>query len=658
MSIIHISDITLGLNYETKVSSPEKLINLVWINKVTTDLFLININYKTENVARADNAGILFLKYLRLNYFNQHCVLYSFLSREQLLVQDPHNSIIFSEGVTFIRLPEHFSIVNFESLAQKKAPEDLSGYFRGEIRFPEDERHNWANWWGIERLWEVHQSVIGKNKDDFRDYKSSPFIKKMESLESSIAKYLYPLKREKVIEARRESEILKLHNEITTFNNLISRERKKGEMRDTVFISLMESKISANKVKIKNIDLKAEEGEELNNLRNEIVNQKRRIVLIDDQAAEGWESAFKNILYVENSELQTNFKSPTIDNRNTFLQHINNETDIVLLDLRLKKEQGSYYDISQLSGVIILKKLIDRHPGLPVIIITASNKFRSYQTVMEAGADAYWVKEGLDSRLNENESFENYRQLISLISKLSGKEYKLLKNFSQCVGKLKNIKNPWWANHEWSNPKGNSNISVSQSEGIYISSITEILDYGVFLYRTWLKMFVLNSDSDEKKSDTKSRLLANIINTLSGIVELIHLNSRQNRVIDLVEIGAFFGDNIHKKRADFLGFYIYCMRNIGSHFSSSNNINYDFFEFYIKVLLTWLSVDYSEFDLNDVGIRNNKEFKDVYNPALISKHCQNMLLIQCDGKYKYNNYAQFYLNSFKNNENIIDNDTF
>lgn len=646
MRIIHISDNALGLSCTLMADNPEILAKKILENHANTEVFIINVNYKTENITRADNAGILFLKYLRLNHFNQHCVLYSFLSREQLMIQDPYNSIIFSEGVTFIRMPMDLIKLDYITMAEKKAPKDLSVYFRGEIRLPEDERHNWANWWGIERLWEVHQSVTGKNKKEFSDYKSSLFFKKMESLEASIAKYLYPTNNDQVKEAQRESEISKLENEILVWSNLIAREIK-SKKSNPEYITSLKSKISKNRGKINSIEVRANEGEELRKFREVIGNHNKKIVLIDDQSNEGWELVFKNILYGENTKLYSNLSAPTFDNTNTCLQFINKDTDIVLLDLRLKKEQGSNYDVTQLSGTVLLKKIVIRHPGIPVIIITASNKFMSYQTIMNLGADAYWIKEGLDSRFNEKETFENYRHFLNLIAILSGREYKLLKKFSQTIEEIKLNRNPWWATHHWSNPNGINRMSIYQAEGKYISKITELLDYGVLLYRTWLKMFMLNYDNDEINSNNKSKLLANIINALSGIVELVHLNKSQSGVIRLEEIGAFFGRDIKKYRCDFLGFYLYCMRNTGSHICGSDNMSYNFFEFYIKILLTWLSVSYSEIGINDVGIYDSNGFKDVYNPDKIIKLCEEMILTKSNEGYKYNDYAQFYLNNFK-----------
>lgn len=192
MKIMHISDIKLNLPYPNLVDKPETLVKEILEKHINTKLFLINVNYKTENIARADNAGILFLKYLRLNHFNQHCVLYSFLSREQLMIQDTHNSIIFSEGITFIRMPEDLNKIDFESLAVKKAPDNLSGYFKAEFRLPDD-RHFFANWWGVLQLWKVQKAVekiAGKAVVSDIESGFAGSLKEMYSYDGLVARYV------------------------------------------------------------------------------------------------------------------------------------------------------------------------------------------------------------------------------------------------------------------------------------------------------------------------------------------------------------------------------------------------------------------------------------------------------------------------------------
>lgn len=193
MKTLHISDVTLGFSFPNLNDSSESITNKLISKELGhIDLFIINVNFKEGKNTRADNAGILILKYLRLNHFKQHCVLYSFLSREQLMEQDPCNSIIFSVGVTFLRLPADLSKIDYESLIKKQAPDDLSNFFKAEFRLP-DNRHFFANWWGILRLWEVQKAVekiAGKNKISDVEKDLHGAIKGIHSYNGLVARYV------------------------------------------------------------------------------------------------------------------------------------------------------------------------------------------------------------------------------------------------------------------------------------------------------------------------------------------------------------------------------------------------------------------------------------------------------------------------------------
>ncbi|GAB1472701.1 hypothetical protein MASR2M69_01420 [Bacteroidota bacterium] len=192
--IIHISDSSLGLSFPVWNDTPATLIEKVKEEHAKSILFLININYKTDNISRTDNSGILILKNLRLNHFNQHCVLYSFLSREQLMLQDPNNSIIFSEGVTFIRMPEDLSKVDYSELFKHKAPEDLSIFFRGEIDFVKI-RHSSANIYGLWFMFNIHNKFFPNEKLEESIF-SDEFSNKLDFQQLDVSKYLLNIKKE------------------------------------------------------------------------------------------------------------------------------------------------------------------------------------------------------------------------------------------------------------------------------------------------------------------------------------------------------------------------------------------------------------------------------------------------------------------------------
>jgi len=66
------------------------------------------------------------------------------------------------------------------------------------------------------------------------------------------------------------------------------------------------------------------------------------------------------------------------------------------LDLRLFGETGNY-PIQDVSGFKVLDIILSSsRKRCPVLITSASNKIWSYKEAISRGADAYWVKQGLD----------------------------------------------------------------------------------------------------------------------------------------------------------------------------------------------------------------------------------------------------------------------
>lgn len=138
--------------------SLESLVEKIISEFSATDIFVINLNFVLSGYSRTEHLGVRLLKYLRLRGFNSHCVVYSFLTREQLMESDPKNLILFSGGISYYRLPFDLTSISFENLTELKSPEDLSPYFKAEFSLP-DNRHFMANWWGVLQLWKVQKAV-------------------------------------------------------------------------------------------------------------------------------------------------------------------------------------------------------------------------------------------------------------------------------------------------------------------------------------------------------------------------------------------------------------------------------------------------------------------------------------------------------------------
>lgn len=471
MRIIYISDNALGLPCNLMADKPEILAQQIFEKYANTEVFIINVNYKTENIARADNAGILFLKYLRLNHFNQHCVLYSFLSREQLMLQDPNNSIIFSEGVTFIRMPEDLSKVDFESLAQKKAPEDLSLYFRGEIRLPEDERHNWANFWGIHRLWVVHKHIDAKFNDiPVESLYCRELKEKINSYNGLLLRYLYNHDDTNITRTLNEQAesisdyfTKQIKPKIDQVNAIIDEISKiSDDKKDIIDNKIIEIKnvlnlhenLPLNDIIDSNTTVLLEQGNEeitealrdeikdylkvqqfktIDEHRKELKEKNPTIIYIDDQANLGWSDIFQEIIYGESNPnfhiIAPGPEDSLISIQNHITEKIIDLTEnaeppqLIMIDMRLKGEEG-YIKIDEISGIHVLDFILKQLPKIPVIVITASNKSRLYIHIKDKDRSprGFWIKEGIDSRFNETESVNSYNDLVYQLNKLIKKK--------------------------------------------------------------------------------------------------------------------------------------------------------------------------------------------------------------------------------------------
>lgn len=187
----------------------EKLAELIVKDFNVVDLFIINVNLIAGNNNRSACCGIKLIKLLRLHGLQQHCILYSFLSREQLMELSPENLIVFSEGLTYIRLPYDFKQIDLIALSKKSAPLNLTAYLKAESHLPDD-RHFFANWWGVLQLWKVYRALYSLDKKAIMRIEKEMFIsaQHMTNYQGLLAQYLYGNEVQKltptIIEQQRE----------------------------------------------------------------------------------------------------------------------------------------------------------------------------------------------------------------------------------------------------------------------------------------------------------------------------------------------------------------------------------------------------------------------------------------------------------------------
>lgn len=197
--------------------TPQAIIEQIENTKVNPeDLFLIYLDYIPQEEGKAvglrtNHHGIEVLKRLRLKHYRQHCVVFSFLSREDFILHNPCHLLLYSAGITYKQLPFDFLTEDFSILgAPVEAPSDLSAYFKAENMLP-DNRHFFANWWGVYCLWQLHKAIEsiylseGENSslvtETDRDFFSGmkKIWEEMNTLRGQIAQYLNPIDKKDIL---------------------------------------------------------------------------------------------------------------------------------------------------------------------------------------------------------------------------------------------------------------------------------------------------------------------------------------------------------------------------------------------------------------------------------------------------------------------------
>jgi CheY-like chemotaxis protein len=534
-------------------------------------------------------------------------------------------------------------------------------------------RHQEANWWGVKALWDVHNIALEGNQfipyPDFiteklnsienaiADYvygdkilTAKKYLSKFkDSIQTEIEKLNQQLNEfslnidEKSFEIEvidEKGEIIKKDIDNTkSFFNYYANTTKEYNDAMLVFQGLNEKLLASNKDKNK-LDA------EVNYLKNEIANLNNqlrslskklsntnkaakeelfskeipliknttRILFIDDNAKNGWLDIFKLMMpdvciqeFIPNNQLKD------IDALYLQVQVLimSFSPDLILLDLRLFDEKDRSIEIENVSGLQILKKIRKEFLGIPILMTTASNKVWSYEKLLQLGADAYWIKEGIDNSFNAIESCNNYQRFLWLVNRLTDDRFKLLKSFAESLKKIENDSRWFKIDIEWANGIKYKLLDKS------IKNIIEILEDGLIIYRTYLHQIFLRNAYSPINSD--SYWLSGMINKLSGIVEEIHFPD--SRDFDSREVGAkwSWNNNTHsyewvitnKHRQDWIGQILLSYRNLASHnYNSKKLTDWKTLKSFILLLLYWLSMDnYIQYENPDMI--NNTSFNSI-----------------------------------------------
>jgi CheY-like chemotaxis protein len=174
--------------------------------------------------------------------------------------------------------------------------------------------------------------------------------------------------------------------------------------------------ISNTQIKVDNIDL----------CPVELINARKKILLIDDQAKKGWDVVLNAIF--KNAKFEVVSRNEN-ENFHSFYERAKAEAqkeegnipiwDLILLDLRLDDNEDIGKNANKLavdySGSKLLKEIKTNNQGTQVIMFTASNKAWNMRELQNIGANGFYVKESPEYNSDETISIENFNSLSNQI---------------------------------------------------------------------------------------------------------------------------------------------------------------------------------------------------------------------------------------------------
>lgn len=350
-----------------KFKSEYDLFEVIQLKK--PDFLIINVDVVFSTRPTENWSGISFLLYARMMNFNKPCVCFGREPLLSMIKQKTCNAILLSEGNCYvIPFQSELEEVIIGIALQKHADNtSLVEIVKGNLDL-EKVRHEWANYWGIYRLFESHllfeKKFAGKNIEQILP---DNLQQKLLSYEGVALRYLYgkePLRNDRSIR------------------------------QQVVYC---------------------------NELRGKLKSSNAKVLYIDDQANFGWSEILQEIIYGHKDELLFKTIKPETDfNEEKLISRLNKEIlmfkpHVLLLDVRLRNEKGAVSIPDELSGLKLLAKIRKQIPDMPVIMFTASNKSNTIIRCKELGAYDVWIKEGIDERLSYQDAVSHYFQLVRLI---------------------------------------------------------------------------------------------------------------------------------------------------------------------------------------------------------------------------------------------------
>jgi CheY-like chemotaxis protein len=488
-----------------------------------------------------------------------HVVLVSWDTAGTIIRRNPGNSIIFSSGVTFVHTLdaiERLSDQN-ELLALAKEKADLADPFlmaaiRADYR-PPDSEHGISNWWGA---WRLLRAV---EKDDAQ--MPLPVRRNLASLSSKQALFL---------NAREDP----------TIPQADPRLQRTGLSRSS-----------------------------MSKLRDLVSETKPRICYVDDEAHLGWEHAFRTLLYGEQDS--SHFKTVRLSEGRVArtMTEVSNDIraeapNLLIMDLRLAGKDEARKPPKETTGALLLETIRRDDRGLPVLLLTASNKARTMQDMLELGADAYWMKEGIGEHAPSYVSENPAAELTRLLRTLLREDWQFLLRFDRAEKELRSAFKAghcWWGDKRnwtavpWGKAPKHASVNAPTATSLNIDDaekVFSILSEMGAIYRELLSLDLLTYSGKKRTNTSNDLWLRGITVHAARVIEAVHR-------FDAIETQAKSSNprlplhipSVIRDRGDELGQVLYNQRNAAAHYKPDNQFTLTDTRKLLGTLCAWLRLD-------------------------------------------------------------------
>lgn len=474
---------------------------------------------------------------------------------------------MLSEDVTFLRLPDGLpelaSLEKLAALVKKRAEigrTDFQRFVRCDYQLP-DSAHEFSNWWGLLRLIQA------------RDRLERPGIKRPRILDVELARL---------------------------------------ENKQLLFLSNPPGIVTKDETELKTL---------IENHQASIPVSSR-IVYIDDEPA--WGETLQLALEADfESKVVVDYRCPgtevfdTDKSLESWVKKIglgapndaqtpSSPASLLLLDLRLLGNKESRTAVEEMSGVRIVRIVRRLNPGLPIILMTASNKAYSYEAAMKAGVDGYWMKEGVGEHAPQGGSCINYLQLLLLISKVLGPKYQFLRLLSEEASSFEDTnKTFWWESYCW--PDGTTTTADK-------ATLVRFLDGIVILLRDYLRLFYMNYGFRGEDDKIEQSWISVLLVEAAKPLELVHQQDYYGVCIFTRPDGTtrtktVSFSKLSDRRGDEWGKVLNDCRNLGAHAQGGSiTLDWAHARSMLSGVMAWLMTEPTMRDNSPQGIWRDSTF--------------------------------------------------